>query len=131
VGTVGVLVAADDAPGGPIPSAALVGDVQALLDQVAPVIGESIAVAPTALPVDVTIALAPDTAEVRAAVTAAYQAWVRREGKPGGTLYASRRAEAIARAAGEAHHRVVAPTGDVTAAAHELPVPGTITFEAY
>jgi len=85
--------------------------------------------APLAKPLDVTVgALIPNAPEVRDAVHAEIQDLIRRERAPGGTIYLSTIWEAVAVATGERAHRILAPTNDVTHAAGEIAVLGTVTF---
>lgn len=127
-GTVTVRFATDDADGGPIPDAVTVQAVQDLIDAERPVTAEVFVVAPIAVPLDPEIALNPDTTTVRAAVEAELQDLLRRDAKPGGTILESRIREAISIAAGESDHDLVSPTGDVTHAAGEMALLGTITW---
>lgn len=132
-GTVGVTFAADDEPGGPIPTAPLVALVQArLTDQTrrdsAPVTADVTTYAAVALPVAFTIELTPDTAAVRAQVEQALADLILRDGGPGETLYLSRIHEAIATAAGEEDHVLTVPAANVVATSGELHTLGTITF---
>lgn len=84
--------------------------------------------APTAAPLNLTIQLTPNTAAVRAAVTAELADVVRREAMPGGTLLLSHLREAISVAAGEINNVLSTPTADVTHAPGQMPVLGTITW---
>lgn len=112
-----------------IPLSGDVADVQAHVDALRPVCDDFEAFAPTAAPLDVTITgLSADTAAVRAAVTAELAAQIRRDAAPGGTTRRSRLVEAVSRATGEEYHSLTAPSGDVTAAAGEIHVLGTVTF---
>ncbi len=129
-GTVVVRFAMDDAahPNG-IPTAADVALVQAHLDAVRPVTAQVIVVAPIAHAIDITIAtLTPDTPSVRAAAEAELADTLFRNGVPGGTLFVSWLWEAVSVAAGERHHRIVQPPGDVTLGPGELPILGTVTY---
>ncbi|HEY1505767.1 MAG TPA: baseplate J/gp47 family protein [Stellaceae bacterium] len=89
VGSVGVLFVQDNNPAGIIPSGGDVATVQAYIETVDPVIGELFVVAPTALNLNPTIHLSPDTAATRAAVTANLQALIAAEAIPGGSTAAS------------------------------------------
>lgn len=84
--------------------------------------------APTAVPLDFTIHVDPDTASVRAAVEAELVDLLAREGSPGGTLRLSRIREAISRAAGESFHTMTVPAADVTLTGLQLSTLGTITW---
>lgn len=132
-GTVGVTFAADDEPGGPIPSAPLVAAVQARLTDPtrrdsAPVTAEVTTFAPAAVPVDFEVTLTPDTQAVRDAVTEALADLILRDGAPGGTLLLSRIREAISNAPGESDNVLTDPVADLTFTSGELPTLGTITF---
>jgi uncharacterized phage protein gp47/JayE len=111
-----------------IPDAGAVTAVQEYIDARRPVTAQVTVLAPTAAPLDLTIALTPDTAAVRAAVTGELQDLLRRDAKPGGTILISRIREAISVSAGETNHVLSAPTADVTHLAGEMPTLGTITW---
>ncbi len=125
LGTVGVVILA---PGGALPSAGLVAAVQAALDARRPVTALVTAFAPPTLSVPVTLTLSPDTAELRAAVTAGLASFFATEAAPGETLRRSRLSEAISGVAGEAWHGLTAPSADVVPGATQLPILGTVTF---
>lgn len=132
-GTVGVTIAADDDPSGPIPSGGLVAAVQARLTDTtrrdsAPITAEVTTYAPVAVPVDFTLEVTPDTAAVREAVETALADLILREGAPGGTLLLSKIHEAISTAAGEEDHVLADPSVNVDFTSGELPVLGTVTF---
>lgn len=112
-----------------IPLAGDIADVQAYIDARRPVTANCLVFAPVpvALPVTIT-GLSPDNATVRAAVTAEIAALIARDSAPGGTIRRSRLIEAISRAAGESFHDMTVPSADVTHAAGEIAVPGTVTF---
>ena len=78
-----------------------------------------------------TIALAKDTPEIRAAVTAELNSLMLRDGVPSGKVYLSRISEAISLATGEVAHQLRAPVTDVALGETELPVVGTITWATY
>jgi uncharacterized phage protein gp47/JayE len=125
LGTVGIALLG---PGGALPSVGLVAAVQAALDARRPVTALVTAFAPPTLAVPVTLTLSPDTAELRAAVTAGLSAYFAAEAAPGETLRRSRLSEAISGVAGEAWHGLTAPSSDVVPGATQLPVLGTVTF---
>lgn len=127
-GTVGVAIVADDDPAGPLPSVELVAAAQAHIDASRPVTAEVTVFAPTALLVPITLHLVPDTVATRAAVSAELRDLFAREAEPGAVLYLSHIREAISLSSGETNHTVTVPTADVTPAAHEFPVLGTITY---
>lgn len=111
-----------------IPDAGEVAAVQAYIDARRP-IGAAITVsAPTAVALNISITLTPNTAAVRDAVTAELTDLLRREAAPGGTILLSHIREAISTAAGETNSVVTAPTGDVTHTTSQIATLGTVTF---
>lgn len=131
-GTVVVYFTMDDPahPNG-IPTPADVAAVQYHLDQVRPVATQVFAKAPVAYPINVTIkALTPDTPDVRAAVLTELTDTLYRHGSPGGTVYVSWLWEGVSLAAGEQHHTIQVPAGNVALAASQLAVLGTVTYVA-
>jgi uncharacterized phage protein gp47/JayE len=130
-GTVGVTFCTDNAPYGPAPATADVAAVAAAIDAKRPVTAAVTVFAPSLVPVNLTLAIAPDTSAVRAAVTAAFADFVTREARPGGTLYLSRLWAALSAANGEWRHRLTVPSADLVIAAGHLAVPGTITWTVY
>jgi uncharacterized phage protein gp47/JayE len=130
-GTVTVRFTMDDRPGDGLPEAGDVAALQAHLDRTdrRPVTAVVEVLAPVAKPLNVTVgALIPNAPEVQDAVRAELQDLVRRERAPGGTIHLSTIWEAVAVATGERAHRILAPTDDVTHAAGEIAVLGTLTF---
>lgn len=112
-----------------IPTLGDVAEMQDYLDARRPVTADVLALAPVAVPLDVTItALTPDTAAVRAAIVAELRAQISIDASPGGTIFRSRLSEAVSRASDEFSHFMSAPAGDVTHATNELAVLGTVTF---
>lgn len=112
-----------------IPLSGDVAAVQAVIDLKRPVTADSVAFAPTASPLAVTITgLSPDTSAVRAAIVAELAAQIGRDSAPGGTIRKSRLIEAVSRAAGENWHTMSVPSGDVTHSAGVIAVPGTVTW---
>lgn len=112
-----------------IPTAADIDLVAAHLAPLRPVTAEVTVLAPVAVPLDLTIAdLDPDTPEVRAAIAAELADLLRRRAAPGATIWRSNLWEAVSIATGEDRHRLVAPAADVTHAAGEIAVPGTVTY---
>lgn len=80
-------------------------------------------------PVDLQISsLRPDSAAVRAAISAEYTRMMFRRATPAGAISRSWIAEAVARAAGEDSHDLDLPAGDTAIAAGHIGVPGTITY---
>jgi len=128
LGTVTVRFVRDD-DSSLIPDAAEVATVQAYIDALRPVTAQVTVVAPTAVPLNITITdLTPDTAAVRAAIEAEIIDLLRREAVPGGTILLSHLREAISIAAGESDHVLTSPVANVTHATGELAVLGTITW---
>lgn len=125
LGTVGVAILG---PGGALPSPGLVAAVQAALDARRPVTALVNAFAPPTLAVPVTLSIAPDTAEMRAAVTAALATYFATEAAPGETLRRSRLSEVISGVAGETWHGITAPAADPVPGATQLPILGVVTF---
>ena len=84
----------------------------------------------TAKPLDLKFtALTPDNADVRAAIEAELDDYLRRTMAPGSTAPISQINEAISTAAGEDDHTLF-ETEDVTSTANELIVKGEITWPA-
>lgn len=134
LGTVLVLFAVDDDPGGPIPNALKVQEVQdRLTDQTrrdsAPVTAQVTTQAPVQQVVDVELELTPNTTTVQEAVREALAGMLVREGRPGGTIRLGKFVEAIATAAGEQDHVLVLPAADVVVGGASLAVLGSVTFD--
>lgn len=127
LGTVGVRFVRDN-DASIIPDAGEVADVQAYIDSVAPITADVQVVAPTALALDMTIELTPDTAEVREAVEAEVEDLLRRTAEPGSTVLLSQLNEAISIAEGETDHVLTVPAANVTHTANQIAVLGTITW---
>lgn len=111
-----------------IPDAGEVATVQAYIDGLRPITADVTVVAPVASPVNFSIKITPDTAEVRAAVQAELEDLLLREAEPGGTLLLSHIREAVSLAAGETDSEVTVPAADVTKATNEIATLGTITW---
>lgn len=111
-----------------IPDAGEVAAVQAHLDDVRPVTAAVTAAAPTAVPLNFTIALTPNTAAAQAAVQAELADLIKREAAPGGTLLLSHIREAISLAAGENNHVLTVPAADVVYTASQIGTMGTVTW---
>jgi uncharacterized phage protein gp47/JayE len=133
-GTVGVAFVLDDAVGSIIPDSTKVAEVQAYIDERRPVTAQVTVFAPTTKALNLSIALTPNTAAAKAAVTAEVTDLVRRESAPGGaygetgTLLLSHIQEAISLAAGETDHVLTVPSADVTVTSGQIIIPGTITW---
>lgn len=133
-GTVGLFFVRDD-DADFIPDAAEVAAVQDYVDALRPVTAALTCYAPTAVAVDMTIQLSPNTASVQAAVQAELEDLLRREagvedGAGSGTVLLSHIREAISRAEGETDHVLVSPAADVTLSAGEIATLGNLTFQA-
>lgn len=129
IGTVGVTFATDDDPGGPIPDAGKVAEVQAYIDARRPVPADVTVFAPTPVTVNFTFtALVPNSASVQASIEAALRDLVVREGAPGQPLLLSHVREAISTAPGEEDFTLTVPAANVAIAAGSIPVFGAITW---
>lgn len=126
--SVTVRVVTDDAPGGPIPSGPVLDQVADYISLHRPVTAEVYVVAPTAVPLDLSIAIEPSTQAVKDAVTAELTDLIKREAEPGGTILLTRINEAISNAAGESDHDLIAPIANVTHTAGQIATLGTITW---
>ncbi|MDI7924607.1 baseplate J/gp47 family protein [Ferirhizobium litorale] len=120
-----------------IPSPGDVVSVQAAIDAARLIrIDDSVAVAPTPLPVDLVInGLNGDTAETRAAIEAAVSAMLVERCRPGiaGDVFMVSRSwisEAISTVTGEGRHVLAAPADDVMMTNGQFPVLGTVTYGA-
>lgn len=126
--SVTVRVATDDVAGAPIPSGTVLTAVADYISTRRPVTAEVYVVAPTAVDLDMSIALSPNTQAVRDAVAAELADLIKREASPGGTILLTRINEAISTAAGESDHSLTVPSADVTHSTGEIAVLGTITW---
>lgn len=142
-GTVVVYIVSDDED--PItPSAPKIQEVVDYIELRRPVTANVSVVAPVLLPLDLTIQLKPNTAAVRDAATAELEDMIFRDAalagaykSPGvlhdGKILLSRMDEAVSTALGEEDHAITVVNGgapgDVTPAAGELIVLGTITWQ--
>jgi uncharacterized phage protein gp47/JayE len=120
-----------------IPQASDVAVVQAAIDAKRLIrVDDSVAVAPVARVVDVTVSgLSEDTDEVRAAIEAGIAAMYIARCRPGLTgdpfvLPKSWISEVISGVSGEDRHTLVAPAGDITLTAGQFPVNGTFSYVA-
>lgn len=131
IGTVGVMVATDD-PTHPAPPQQVVEATRQHIIPLAPVAGAGLfTFSATEKVIPMTIALARDNAETRAAVIAELNSLFLRDGVPDGTLHLSRISEAISIASGEYAHRLDSPTENIVLGNTELPVLGVITWASY
>jgi uncharacterized phage protein gp47/JayE len=120
-----------------IPLSADVAVVQAAIDDERLIrVDDSVAAAPIAEPIDIEIeGLATDTADVRAAISAAISAMFLARCKPGidaapFTLSVSWIAEAISQTVGEERHTLNAPAADITLTGGKFPVLGEVEYVA-
>lgn len=112
----------------PIPSAGVLTAVQDYIDARRPVTAAPQVIAPIAQTVNFSVALTPDTPEVRAAVEAELRGLIQREGQPIGTIYLTHIREAISSVPGELDHSLTVPAADVVSDYAHLPVFGSITW---
>lgn len=131
IGTVVVQFVVDDDPGGLIPDAGQIATVQDYVDDRRPVTADVYVSAPTEVPRNMTIKIAPNTSAVQAAVTAELEDLFRRDAEPGGTIYISRIREAVSIATGEENSLMVTPTADIVDTAGNISTLGTITFQSF
>lgn len=114
-----------------IPDSGEVAGVQAYIDARRPVTAEVFVAAPTAVPLNMTIKLEPNTAAVQAAVLAELQDLITRDAAPGQPILISRLREAVSIAAGESNNQITTPTADVTHTTGQMAVLGTVTFSSF
>jgi uncharacterized phage protein gp47/JayE len=88
-------------------------------------------VAPIPDPVPLTLAISPDSAQLRIDVEAEIADFHRREVEPGDPTILSRISEVISSVPGEFKHKLTVPADDVSRASNQIAVPGTITWAAY
>lgn len=118
----------DDTEDGPIPSSPVIDAVTAYIEARRPVTAEVYVAAPTAVPLDLSIAIDPTTQAVKDAITAELTDLIKREAEPGGTILLSRINEAISNAAGESDHTLIEPEENVTHTSGQIATLGDITW---
>jgi uncharacterized phage protein gp47/JayE len=128
LGSVYLLFVMDEKEGSIIPSPLEVAEVQSHIDNVRPVTADVTVAAPTAVPLNLSIQINPNSIAVQQAIAAELADLIRRESVPGGTLLLSHIREAISVAAGEADHILLSPSANVARAFGEITTLGTITF---
>lgn len=129
VGTVGVTFVLDDQVGSILPDAPKVAEVLAYIEARRPVTAKQMyVIAPALSPINLTIALTPNTAEVQAKVTAALKDLITSETSPGGTVLLSHLREAVSTAEGETDNVLSVPSSNQTAPAGTIHTLGTITW---
>lgn len=111
-----------------IPDAGEVAAVQAYIDELRPATAALTVAAPTAVPLNFTIAVTPNTVAVQTAVTAELTDLIKSESYPGATLLLSHIREAVSRAAGEANNVVTVPAADVVYSNSQIGTMGVITW---
>lgn len=126
-GTVVVRFARDN-DASPIPDVGEVAAVQTYLDSVRPVTAAVYVYAPVEAPLDLTLAVTPDTVAVRAAVEAELEDLLQRVAEPGGTVLLSEIRTAIGTAGGLTNYILTSPAADVTHTAGQLATLGTVTW---
>ncbi|MDI3259705.1 MAG: baseplate J/gp47 family protein [Sinobacteraceae bacterium] len=138
IGTVRVYIADDSYVGATLASPALVSAVQAYIDSIKPVgvayvdAGGNVqngleVVAPTAQPVDITATVAPDTTDIRAAVTANLKDLFA-AASPEGTIKLHQIYKAFLDAPGLTDFTLSAPTADQVAAPGAILTLGAVTW---
>lgn len=127
LGTVGVTFVCDGRED-IIPTDDDVAAVQAAIDAKKPAPAVVYVFAPTPKPLNVSIDLTPNTAEVRTAVIEELADLLRREAEPGATLLVSHIREAVSTAEGETDSEVLSPAADVTHLAYEIATLGAVGF---
>lgn len=144
-GTVRVMILGDGSSGSAVPAPTVVDMVRSAFPLQAPAKAGVTVIAPTAIPVDVTVeGLSPDTTEVREAILAELRDLfgVRRARASGAaapvagmpylaspvTFSRSWVAQAVSAATGEDAHRLTAPAADVVIPSGGLAVLGTVRF---
>lgn len=128
LGTVGVRFVRDNDTPSLIPDAGEVATVQAYIETKRPITADLTVLAPVAVTLDFTIEVTPDTVAIRAAVEAELRSLLLRVAEPGATIYLSQVNEAISLATGETDHTTTVPAADVTHAASEIAIFGSITW---
>lgn len=138
LGTVGVTAVMDDQAVTIIPDGAKLTELDAYIyhheDPLTgmhvgrPVTADVTVFALTPVPLDFTITLLPDSADIRIAVTTELADLIDREAEPNGTLLLSHMREAISVAAGEQNHLLTSPAADQDAGAGNIFIMGDITW---
>lgn len=127
LGTVGVVIGMR---GPRTPTTPEIDAVAAYIAPLRPVTADVQVIAAVPVEVDITLTLSPDTVQTRAAVSAALATFFANDARIGQDLAQSRISEAISSAAGEYSHVLTLPAADLPMADTELPILGTVTFEA-
>jgi uncharacterized phage protein gp47/JayE len=111
-----------------IPTAGQVTAMQTYIDARRPVTAILSVAAPTAVPLNASIQLAPNTAAVQAQVDLQLTDYLQRRGNDGATLLISEINEAISLASGETDHVLVSPASNKAHAVGTIPTLGTTTY---
>jgi uncharacterized phage protein gp47/JayE len=118
-----------DNDAGIIPDAGELAAVASHIDALRPITDQLTVLAPTLVPVAMTISgLSPNTSAVQAAVTAELADLFAREAVPGGGIALSHIRAAISSAAGEDDYTLVTPVANVTTTAGQMATLGAITW---
>lgn len=128
-GSVGVVVAMGTAVAPLVPIPAELDAMAAHVAVLRPVTAEVYLLPVVLLPVPIQIAIAPDTAAVRAAVIGAASAHFAAEAEIGKLFPRSRLSEAISAASGEYRHYFTLPAADVVPPRDALPTLGAFTWD--
>ncbi len=128
LGHVTVYVVADGSTDGPAPTQDQLDAVQASLEAQRPIVASVTARAPDLVPVPFSIEMEPGAFETRVDVEAGIKELMRDEVRPGEVLRLSRVSEVISAAAGELHHRIITPAGDVEAGLDEVLTLGAVSW---
>lgn len=126
-GNVGVTFLMDNEDD-PIPSSAAVASVAAYIEPRRPLCATVSVFAPTAVTVNFTMSITPNTGAVKLAVESALSAYLAENGTPGSTLYLSKLNEAISSATGEEDHVMTSPSANIVLSQTQFAKIGTITW---
>lgn len=127
-GSVTVRIMTDDATVDGIPTAVVLDATLSYIESQRPVTSVPYVVAPTPVPLDLQISITPDSQAVRDRIDLAVRDFLRREGRPGFTIYQTEINGIIYVASGGSRHELGAPVADVLHAFNEIPVMGAITW---
>lgn len=111
-----------------IPDSDEIAAVVAYIADLQPATADVIVLAPTPDTLNFTMAINPDTAAIRLAITAELTDLLSREAEPGGTIYLSHIQEAISQATDEVDHVLASPSANVVSSTGHMPVMGSVTF---
>lgn len=125
---VSVVIVRDDIDS-PLPDIGLIAEVQAFLIENNPLAIRVTTFGPSLLPIDLSIALTPNTPEVQASVELSLRDAIARRAVPTGGFRHSHLTEAISLAEGELDHDLLSPTDDIdSVVTFDLAILGDITF---